>query len=294
MFAKHIDFYRGFQSKFFLNKQKLNENNFNSVSSQTDSEEPKELLNTIRIDSRITYLTSIETLFQLIIALKPSDKYNADERVLINLSKKSFYYKDIRDFSSEKESLFDFLLETYKARNGQLYLKAKHIFYFNLAPESYDELSFIDKSLNSIIDILRTLAADLSDRREYNAYKHGMRIFPVWTKFGIATKDMKNKVEFDLNDSFTLMEYDFETNKTTSITIKSDLKRDFLMTELVTALIDSIIGTRKKYFSKDNSGIYLNDFGQIDISEYSKPNVTSHFMEFSMQPEHSKTKSNKR
>ncbi|QHS56479.1 hypothetical protein GWR56_13370 [Mucilaginibacter sp. 14171R-50] len=60
----------------------------------------------------------------------------------------------------------------------------------------------VEKSIIAIKSAIKSLAADFSQRDEYNAYKHGIRIFPSYKSIHfVSVEDMKEQMSWDLSNS---------------------------------------------------------------------------------------------
>ncbi|MDZ7717754.1 MAG: hypothetical protein U5K72_02900 [Balneolaceae bacterium] len=91
-------------------------------------------------------------------------------------------------------------------------------------------------------EIIQFAAEDLADKKEYNAFKHGMRILHLFDNFSIKDKE-KNKFDFkfDLKNSFTYVNYpkdkqrsDGKAGDVQAVTEGYNPKQDLLKIKLIT------------------------------------------------------------
>lgn len=130
------------------------------------------------------------------------------------------------------------------------------------------------QSLEAIKIALRILAKDFADRKEYNSYKHGLRVLPLTQRFQ-AWEPNTNKQILDLNFS-DAMTFLTDTKSEFSITTRNfDTQRDYNMTNVVSQLISNIINIRKAAYSKPKEEVLVMFFEPDKIVESGKQNVSS-------------------
>src|SRR5450759_5251940 len=79
----------------------------------------------------------------------------------------------------------------------------EYVFYYNVTATG-DYVDKIKVSLEAIKSGLYALAKEFSDRKEYNSYKHGLRLVQAMNFLKIARADNLNQIaNFDLSDSLT-------------------------------------------------------------------------------------------
>jgi len=207
-------------------------------------------LRSIKIDIRQTYFQAIETLFELIFSLRPVDGVVNDSRILKNLVKKKDHYWDIRSFAEGKGGL-DFLDQ--EVTQGDAKIKTLQYLFYGLL-DLRDNKDF-PESLEAIVKILKIVANDLSDRREYNCYKHGLRIFPHADMFQVHNSATGAEIlNWDLKDSMTFVHEDEKEKVLSVVTKMFDPERDINMICLCNNLISNLIMIRRRELKKEKKG----------------------------------------
>jgi len=253
------DFYSTFQVNYFDYKQAYqsyalkNIKEFGLEDKILDYSE-KDFRQAIKSDIRQTLFQAIETVFDLVYALTKTrrGKY-LDVEILRTLSFPTLYYDRIGKIAKDKLEL-DFLdKEVYLEDNISVTL-CEYIFYFGAA-ENQDFRPKIIESLGAIKEALYILAKEFSDRKEYNSYKHGLRIVPALTYFIIQNPTTKKNLgKWDLSDSMTYYSENEKSGKMEFITKVFDTDRDLKLTSLCSNLIWNIIKLRDLAFNKKKPG----------------------------------------
>lgn len=132
-------------------------------------------------------------------------------------------------------------------------------------------------SLVKAKEIIQIIAEDLADKAQYNAFKHGMRVLPLWKYFSIKAKDEEKKgIKFDLENSFTFLSFPKDRSKINEITIGYSPDQDLLKINLITLLMKGIIGIRKDKYFNDEKG-QLFHFVDVDFKKkIQKANISIH------------------
>ena len=203
----------------------------------------------LQADMRQNYFHCIETFFELFFAFLPKGGVIPDHHNIIKLLVKSDWktnYKLIQDIAEGKFSLevFDEPIEFL----GYQTTVGKYLFYPGMFDPSKFTKEFFEQAELSIIAIksaIKTLAADFSQRDEYNAYKHGIRIFPSYQSLlFVSVEDMKEQHKFDLSNSVSYYTFNDKLKESKITTKIFDSERDFLMTRLSSNLIFTIVNYR--------------------------------------------------
>lgn len=130
----------------------------------------------------------------------------------------------------------------------------------------------IKTSIEKVDNIIQVAADDLASKKEYNAFKHGMRVLHLFKYFKISDKEQqKFELNFDLSNSFTYI--NFPKDDEEKGTKKGDIqavtkgyspKQDLFKIKLITFLMSGIIESRKmRYFGKGK----IMEFFEYDILE---------------------------
>lgn len=236
-----------------------------------DKDQSKKFELTLRSEIRQAYFHCSETLFELINALCPeSDGTTHELNILPRLT------------NAKTTAAYDRASDIVNSESGLVFLDKIHnnidypvtighfLFFYGIAHIlPADERLIIDRSLKSIKILIKNIAKTLSDREEYNSYKHGLRLIPSVKEFGIYSKDLQESIKFDLSKSVS---YYSKTKNPDEVIIKTkvqDTERDIEMTMLCSRLISNIIECRRFKFCSDT----LYDSGQTMIYQFDEKTV---------------------
>jgi len=246
-----------------------------------------EFRRTVKSDLRQTYFHAIESFFEIFFALNPKDKKVLDdENILFNLTNSNWKdnYKKIKEIA-ENDKALDFLDEEIKALDKQVTI-GNYIFYLGLF--SHDKYPDLKKSIDESIDAIKygvsIIAKEFTNRDEYNAYKHGLRIIPAISKFMLADAEtMEIKFTWDLTDSMSFYTPTKNPDELTVVTKLFDCERDYQMTLFCSNLINHMMFYRKVSFNKnkekqkgkenEKEQIAVTFFGKEPIEKCNKVNV---------------------
>jgi hypothetical protein len=253
------DFYSTFQVNYFDYKQSYQLYALNSIKEFGLEDKildysEKDFRQAIKSDIRQTLFQAIETVFDLVYALTKTrhGKY-LDVEILRTLSFPILYYDRISKIAENKLEL-DFLDKEVYLENNIPVTLCEYIFYFGAA-DNQDFRPKIMESLGAIKEALYILAREFSDRKEYNSYKHGLRIIPALTFFILQNPTTKkNLAKWDLSDSMTYYSENEKSGKMEFITKVFDTDRDLKLTSLCSNLIWNIIKLRDLAFNKKKPG----------------------------------------
>lgn len=292
-----LEFYHGFQVNHFDYKQinnhfllNLPEDQMQPLIDEVFKGTKEEFLRSVKSDIRLTFLLSIETLFELIFGLLPDDNNHLHDYTLIkNLVKKIPYYEEIRKFNKGEKSKLDWLQEKVKFGNGETGPFIRHLFYCGQWKNNISES--IQNSLPVIEQALRILAQELTHREELNSYKHGLRNISALKSLSILdVKTHKEHLKFDLNDSVTIYSYNKKKRLHEFLTKQFDPERDIALTHFASNLINNIIQPRKTLHKTRNhkGGDPLMFFYEEDLERASKVNVKLQDLKYTITEEHNK------
>lgn len=238
---------------------------------------------TLKSELRQNYFHSIETFFELFFAFNPRGKKTFDdEYALFKLTNSNWSqtYKQIKEIA-ENEQALDYLseeidFEGFKVTIGN-FLFYPGIFSKDKFPqELFDEIA---DSIDAIKYGIRLFAKDFSNRDEYNAYKHGLRIIPAATKFLLADAgNLDVKIEWDLMDSMSFYLPSKDLNEMTIVTKLFDVERDYHMTNVCSYMIHQMVFYRRIMMKlKGDEDKYrqfeVRFFDKDEIIKCSKTNV---------------------
>jgi hypothetical protein len=279
------EFYLGFQADYYayralrLKKEmELLKENPSSFPLEIYDYSFEDHLRSIKIDIRQTYFQAIETLFELIVSMKPVDGVVNDSRILKNLVKKKDHYNDIRLFAEGKGGL-DFLDQ--EVIQGKVKIMALQYLFYGLLDLREDNK--LQESLEAITRILKITATDISDRREYNSYKHGLRIFPHASMFQVHIPETGAEIiHWDLKDSMTFVHEDDKEKTLSVITKMFDPERDLNMTFLCNNLISNLIMIRRRELNQGKT-VSITFFRHDEVERCSKHHSICTHLTFSME-----------
>ncbi|MBU2906406.1 hypothetical protein KO529_16540 [Arenibacter algicola] len=245
----------------------------------------------LQADLRQNYFHAIETFFEFFFAFLPINRKIPDNKAILRKLVKSNWrknYKKIQSIATGKlklnflDEIIDF--EGHKVSVGH------YMFYLGIFPNGKfpDKLfKSIEKSINDVKFGLIEIAKDFSDRDEYNAYKHALRIFPSFKALYLLDAET-NKVgmEWDLSNSLSFQTYEEKNEKSSIRTKVFDTERDFKMTLFCGNLIYNIMAFREIVFcghSEVDKKIAIRIFDKDAIDECKEYNVKIQDLEFTTE-----------
>ena len=248
----------------------------------------------LQAELRQNYFHAIESFFELFFALVPNDEKVPDNTDIVKKLVKSNWrknYNKITDISNGKFKIENLLKREIKFNNHKVGV-GHYLFYIGIFNEDKfeDVINSIKKSYNGIAKGIVTLAKDFSDRDEYNAYKHALRIYPSMKRLILADhKTLEERMSFDLSNSMSFQQFDEKAKKATIKTKILDSERDFRMTSFCSSLIHHMIYFRDLIYNsdskkwKDKKQIKISIFDHDEIEKCSEHNVEVQDLEFSTQ-----------
>lgn len=289
---QYPEFYHGFQINYFRNKQLINKRFFdlpdteiNKILSETDTGSKEELIKSVKIDIRFTFLLSVETLFELIFGLLPNEKNEINDAMLLKkIVEKNLYFEEVRKFNNDKPSKLDLLEKECLILNRRIPF-IRHLFYFGIFNDELIEM--IDNSLITIRQLIRILAKELTFREEFNGYKHGLRGIAHYSKLSILdVENQEVQAEFNFGDSLTFYSFDKKTGEHQYVTKVLDWQKDIIQTEIVTKLINNIIQPRKAIYDKERikGDLPIYFFTEEDLTNAENSNVEIQDFTYTLTP----------
>lgn len=254
----HIFFYDGFLinkakylSSTLMEQFELGENSpsFEKLHKIDNDYTLKDYQFALKTQIRFLCLQSIETLFELIFGVYPNfdpPSYNDKiiiERILASNNQKLVAF--INNFQSAET--LDELLDRIIENN---YSVADHIFYFNLNSKfKYPPDLNKEESIKNIKYGLNMLAHEISDRDEYNAFKHGDRIFPYIKNIIIEHESLEEPLTLSSENSLTFFHKSHDDNTGYGIRVKQvNIQNDYGKILLTSKFVENIVSPRKYFF----------------------------------------------
>lgn len=244
-----------------------NKNHFQALLKGVEGINEDDVKKTLKIQIRAMYYQSVETLFELIFAIERILK-NKNQRQGLWYTLSNSPYKQNYDRISRKE--FAFLDEKYvieDVQKNRLEVSLAHyIFFFN-----FELNKEVLESIKAINLALRIFARDFSDRDEYNAFKHSMRVFPTLKAVKLTPRNhVFPKQILEMKESVSYLKMmDKDSPKTKLISKSLDINRDYNLALLSSRMISNIIGSRRSVKFKQPEFIYF--FTDQEIKDLSKP-----------------------
>lgn len=248
----------------------------------------------LQADLRQNYFHAIESFFELFFALIPDGtKVPNNTDVVKRLVKSNWRknYNKISDISNGKIKIGNLLKREIKFNSHKVEV-GHYLFYIGIFNKAKfeDVIKAIKNSYEGIAKGIVILAKDFSDRDEYNAYKHALRIYPSIKKMILAEhKTLKERISFDLSNSMSFQLFDEKTKKATIKTKVLDSERDFQMTSFCSNLIHHMIYFRDIIYNTNSNKwdnekqIKISIFDQDAIEKCSEHNVDVQDLEFTTQ-----------
>lgn len=232
-----------------------------------------ELITSIKSDIRQTVFQAIETVFEIIFALSPSIGKKSPTSILETITISELPYPKIREISESVEAL-NFFDETVILSNKSKSSTGEFIFYLGMQKSKHKEK--FPASIEAIKYGLHMLAKEFSDRKEYNSYKHGLRIIPAFKNLAIFDpKKEEVGLSWDLDDTMTYFTFNKSKKETQYRTRTFDTDRDKRMVSFCSYLLWNMIKIRdyvaNRIERKDNFAVFL--FSKESIEKVFKTNV---------------------
>lgn len=250
----------------------------------------RDYIGSLRAELRATCFAAIETLFELVFALAPKDGVVNDRSLWYSISTSDWRnnLKSIEGIASGNVELLDTVLRPYSKRNngsddGVTY--GQHLFYFGL--ENDEKLKpHLLEGLESLKRFLTLIAQEYSNRDEYNALKHSMRIFPMLGEFRVGLSPELADSHLLIDGTGSMSYLVGEKGGGVSVhTVPMDTERDFRLTVTCSQLIGNIINTRRRLFvsgaDQELAVQILNDDALVDLD---KRNTQFQSFRFTLSP----------
>lgn len=233
----------------------------------------KAVKKSLKIQLRAMYYQSIETLFELIFALERILNSNVQRSGLwYNLSK-SPYRENFKRISKKEFAFLDRNYTIEDVQKNELTVSLAHyIFFFNFKLDPK-----VIESIKAIKLALKIFARDFSDRDEYNAFKHSIRVFPTLKSVRLTPKqESPSKDILEMKDSISYLKMkDKNSKKVTLISKSLDVIRDYNLALLSSRMISNIICTRRSVKFNRPEFIYFFDCKEIESLAIPSDNLST-------------------
>lgn len=231
--------------------------------SKEEEKNKSDYLYAVRIDIRSNAYHAAETLLDFLSVLIEQYDKGVDHNLgKALLNSKSFSAYDLAGKIRNDETYLDILKSSIKVHGHEPSLFG-FCFHFGLTPDKED----YDTRVEATLKIIKAAAYLLSDREEYNAYKHSLRVVPnpYKTMFFKPKKD-KSKVNLKTDKPTITFDSDTAVSFWTSIPKKDktlatepirsktlNSARDLNLATYCSVLITNIICARKPLFGSDKT-----------------------------------------
>jgi len=219
----------------------------------------EDFLKMVKIELHVTYFQMVECIFKMIFGLEFKEDLALWE-YLSDATKDKQIIKRIENIGNGRhEGLFS----EVELDKGVTIPFIQYVFYFIYQrSEDFD----MEANLKNIHKALIIFGKDFSDRDEYNAFKHSLRLYHTGMTIGIGSPGRNMKASMSENTLVYL--------KSGKKVFKAfDPETDFLKCLLCHQLISNIINTRKYYFYGIHEKWFI--FENIDWTfTYPKTSIT--------------------
>src|SRR3989344_3728796 len=147
------------------------------------------------------------------------------------------------------------------------------LFFAGVTKKEFDDYEKIENSIEFVNKYLKSLAATLSDKKDYNSYKHGFRGLPIRSAITIRKQQVNVPPLESSGEACLYLDFDFENNN------GSKKKRLKIVTKIYsyktalniiitnTQLIKNIIEVRKQMIIDKNNQITFGLFHDKKVKD---------------------------
>lgn len=266
------DFFKNYNIDYWLYKicilKECHDNSdkiFNIVTKDLIDADIEDFKKSLRLELHFLYFHLIETLFTLYFTVCKFPTNELWLALAFSKDRDTYFYLDI--YNMIKEFAEGKLLDIDPSKIAKMKFSGKEekmtllkfAFYF-LHLENYSEDERI-KNYDNIKKMLSMFAKDFTDRAEYNAYKHSLKMYHSIFKLTFGGKSLGQS-----KDAINVLERQVEKKdngiKKTErvvITIKPfNFERDYKCCMFITQLIHNVINSRKHVLLKELHGKKFN------------------------------------
>lgn len=175
---------------------------------------------------------------------------------------------------------FNKLIDGIKEKDFSSMLKEEDIpkflqwlFFPGVTKENFNEYDKIEKSIEFITKYLKALAHTISDKKDYNSYKHGFRGLPIMSAIKIENMQDKLKSLESSGKSCLYLDFDIETNNGTPnkrlkiVTKTYSYKTALNIVATNTQLIKNIIESRRQIILDKSTQIKFSLFFDKEVKD---------------------------
>jgi len=276
----NINFYRRLDESFLWNKaitlHSVAENcdkffEISEIKTENDNDR-KKYIEALNAELHFTESHQTEGLFALMFA--------AFQELPHWLYLTVYQTKEIKDgilkfIEGDVKSLTQGLLNTQKEL-------VQYSVYANFKPTDQEKAKNWDRNLDNLVWLLKRIGKKYLEASEYNAYKHGLRVFTGESAIFISP-DSKPEQKTCLGHSKDSLSYlELKDIGEGGLTVR-EVTKHFNPTESLNYLytmqriLDTIKNTRLEKLTRKKGGVQLNTFFEIDQSELNKLSTKTEF-----------------
>ena len=240
-------------------------------------------LTAIKSDIRQTLFHAIETVFEIFLALCPDENGNETQNIIEKITSSKLPYAKISKFGKSIDSL-SFLDSKVTLSDKSKSILGEHIFYPGIRKKEFQKK--IKISVKAIKYGLHVLAKEFSDRREYNSYKHGLRIIPAFKNFSIFDPENKDRqLNWNLDNTMSFYSYNSKNLEDNYHTKSFDSNRDLKIITFCSFLLWNMIKIRDHIInkSKEKKGFQAFLFEKKAIDDMIKSDVKIQDLKFTIK-----------
>ena len=269
-----IAFYREYAYQHWLYKMTVLYNliknfqtsNLNLVYEEDELHGPTpdaEYLAFLKLELHFLYFQMIEALFKLIESVICNNG-NFWETYTSSLKQDKALSDTISKLAGDESLLEEFKKNVSFAGNNTSLLQ--YIFYYTSKCEITEELEA--ESLNNICKLIHRFAIDYSDQMEYQAYKHGLRLYH--THASMTLRNEKTGISHPVLDNSEMLVF-FKNGKTGLMKINRtfSFEHDYKKCQIVYELIKNIMLSRRSEHMPEflNKAVKLMFYPVLDLSD---------------------------
>jgi len=240
----------------------------------------EQYLQTLKVEIRGTYFQAIETLFELIFSLEPREGIIDNRNIWFFLSTSKWHdnYDRIQSIANGDLAFLDRPINA----NPNLSIPfIQYVFFFAVTNEA--NLKVVQDSFEPIRKLLRAFASEFTDRDEYNAIKHSVRLIHLMKDLVVAQRGSdETLIKRDFKDSMSYIKQEAD-GSLSAYTKPLDTVRDFKMTTVCSNLISNIFRSRRYHFTKDDS-IVIHTLTDESFTDATKRNVDWTYFKMNFKP----------
>lgn len=147
----------------------------------------------------------------------------------------------------------------------------QQLFFAGVTKNEFDDYGKVEKSIEFVNQYLKSLATTLSDKKDYNSYKHGFRGLPIKSTITIQKQQINVPQLESSGEACLYLDFDFENDKRSKrlkiVTKIYSYKTALNIIITNTRLIKNIIEVRKQILIDKNNQITFSLFHDREVKD---------------------------